>query len=56
MQNKLRISNSKIKKAIWIAAFGCLKLQAGWERLNVYHCLDEPLWIDEVQQVPLEVS
>lgn len=39
---------------IWITAYGCHELHAERERLNVDHCLDKPLRIDEIRQVALE--
>ena len=38
---------------IWITAYGCHKLRAEYERLNVYRCLDKPLRIGEIRRAAL---
>ena len=40
--------------AIWITAYGCHKLQAECERLDIYRCLDKPLRIGEIRQAVIE--
>ncbi len=39
---------------IWIAAYGCHKLEAVRKQLNVYRCLDKPLRIEEIRQAVLD--
>lgn len=49
------IRASKLNMAvIWITAYGCNKLQAECDRLDVYCCLDKPLRIGEIRQAALE--
>lgn len=49
------IRASKLDMAvIWITAYGCNKLQAECDRLDVYCCLDKPLRIGEIRQAALE--
>jgi DNA-binding NtrC family response regulator len=49
------IRASKLNTAvIWITAYGCHRLQAERDRLNVYRCLDKPLRIGEIRQAALE--
>ena len=38
---------------IWITAYGCHRLQAECERLDVYRCLDKPLRIGQIRQAAL---
>jgi CheY-like chemotaxis protein len=39
---------------IWITAYGCHKLQAEGERLDIDRCLDKPLSIQEIRQAALD--
>jgi DNA-binding NtrC family response regulator len=39
---------------IWITAYGCHRLEAERDRLDVYRCLDKPLRIGEIRQAALE--
>ena len=39
---------------IWITAYGCDKLKADRERLDVFLCLEKPLRIGEIRQAALE--
>jgi DNA-binding NtrC family response regulator len=39
---------------IWITAYGCHRLQAECDRLDVHRCLDKPLRIGEIRQAALE--
>ncbi|MGD2048717.1 MAG: response regulator [Chloroflexota bacterium] len=39
---------------IWITAYGCHNLHTECKRLNVDHCLDKPLRIDEIRQVAMK--
>jgi DNA-binding NtrC family response regulator len=49
------IRASKLNTAvIWVTAYGCHRLQAESDRLNVYCCLDKPLRIGEIRQAALE--
>ena len=49
------IRASKLNTAvIWITAYGCNRLQAERDRLDVYRCLDKPLRIGEIRQAALE--
>lgn len=41
-------------EVIWIAAYGCHKLEAVRKQLNVYRCLDKPLRIEEIRQAVLD--
>jgi DNA-binding NtrC family response regulator len=38
---------------IWITAYGCARLRAECDRLQVYCCLDKPLRIDEIRRTVL---
>jgi two-component system response regulator HydG len=38
---------------IWITAYGCHRLQAECDRLDVYRCLDKPLRIGEIRKAAL---
>lgn len=39
---------------IWITAYGCHRLQAECDRLDVYRCLDKPLRIGQIRQAALQ--
>ena len=39
---------------IWITAYGCNRLQAQCDRLDVFRCLEKPIRIDEIRRVALE--
>jgi DNA-binding NtrC family response regulator len=49
----MRASNVSTE-VIWIAAYGCHKLEAIREQLKVYRCLDKPLRIGEIRQAVLD--
>lgn len=49
------IRASKVSmEIIWIAAYGCHKLEAVRQQLNVHRCLDKPLRIGEIRQAVLD--
>ena len=39
---------------IWITAYGCSRLQAQRDRLDIFRCLDKPIGIGEIRQAAVE--
>jgi len=39
---------------IWITAYGCSRLQAQCDRLDIFRCLDKPIGINEIRQAAVE--
>jgi len=39
---------------IWITAYGCERLKAECERLNIHLCLEKPLRIDQIRWAALD--